>query len=89
MFYCARRAIETGAYILAPAQIGAHENGRETYGHSLIVDPWGEIVAEADAEDGFIVAELDFQRVAAARAQIPALMHGRRFTLPDGGEADD
>ena len=83
------RAIETGAYILAPAQVGAHENGRQTYGHSLIVDPWGEIVAEADVADEFIMAELDFQRVAAARAQIPALMHGRRFALPDGGEADD
>lgn len=83
------RAIETGCYIVAPAQIGTHENGRETYGHSLIVDPWGEIIAEADAADEFISAEIDIDRVAQARAQIPALQHGASYTQPDGGQAHD
>lgn len=83
------RAIETGAYIVAPAQIGAHENGRKTYGHSLIVDPWGQVIAEAAEDDEFIVADMDKALVREARAQIPALAHGRRFTLPDGGHADD
>ena len=53
------RAIETGCFIVAPAQIGAHENGRETYGHSLIIDPWGEILAEASDDDEVIIAEMD------------------------------
>lgn len=83
------RAIETGCYIIAPAQIGAHENGRETYGHSLIIDPWGAIIAEAQADDGFILADLDAALVHQARAQIPALKHGRRFTLPDGAVGSD
>ena len=83
------RAIETGAYIFAPAQVGAHENGRETYGHSLIVDPWGAVIAEADADDAFIMADIDLTRVARARAQLPALSHGRRFRLPNGDMADD
>lgn len=83
------RAIETGAYIFAPAQVGAHENGRETYGHSLIVDPWGAVIAEAEADDAFIIADIDLTRVARARAQLPALTHGRRFRLPNGDMADD
>ncbi len=83
------RAIETGAYIFAPAQVGAHENGRETYGHSLIVDPWGAVIAEAEADDAFIMADIDLTRVARARAQLPALSHGRRFRLPNGDMADD
>jgi predicted amidohydrolase len=66
------RAIETGAYVLAPAQAGLHESGRATYGHSLIVSPWGEIVAEAGTEVGFLIAQLDQNAVAAARARIPA-----------------
>jgi predicted amidohydrolase len=83
------RAIETGAYIIAPAQIGTHENGRQTYGHSLIVDPWGKIIAEAGPDDDFIMAAWDEAQVMAARAQIPSLTHGRRFALPDGTLADD
>ena len=83
------RAIETGAFIVAPAQVGAHENGRETYGHSLIIDPWGTVLAEAEADDGFILAELDLTKSAAARAQIPSLTHGRHFTLLDGSSASD
>src|SRR5690606_26819705 len=61
------RAIETGSYVFAPAQGGRHETGRETYGHSLIVDPWGELIAEAGTEPGVIVADIDPARVAEAR----------------------
>ena len=66
------RAIETGAYVLAPAQAGVHDSGRRTYGHSLVVSPWGEIVADAGTEIGITLAQLDSQAVAAARARIPA-----------------
>ncbi len=83
------RAIETGCYIVAPAQIGRHENGRETYGHSLIVNPWGRIIAEAEADDGFILAELDLALVEQARRQIPALQHGASYHVPDGNMTDD
>jgi predicted amidohydrolase len=77
------RAIETGAFILAPAQGGRHEDGRETFGHSLIVDPWGEICAEAKGiEPGVCVASIDLGRVASARARIPALTHDRSFSRP-------
>lgn len=83
------RAIETGCFIMAPAQVGQHENGRETYGHSLIIDPWGKILAEAQADDEIIYAELDMTLVAKARRQIPALQHGRAYRLPDGEMAHD
>ena len=83
------RAIETGCFIVAPAQIGHHENGRETYGHSLIIDPWGKIVAEACHDDEVIVAELDMALVDTARRQIPALHHGAAYALPEGGEGQD
>ncbi len=76
------RAIETGAWVLAPAQCGDHEDGRKTFGHSLIVSPWGEIVADAGEEPGVIVAELDFAKVAEARRMIPSLTHDRDFTAP-------
>ncbi len=75
------RAIENGAYVLAAAQGGKHENGRETFGHSLVVDPWGRIVAEGGAEPGVILATIDPAEVTAARAKIPSLQHGRRFEL--------
>jgi len=75
------RAIENGAYIIAPAQGGAHANGRSTYGHSLIVDPWGEILAEGGTEPGVIFAEVDPARSAEARAKVPSLTHDRPFTL--------
>lgn len=76
------RAIETGAFILAPAQGGRHEDGRETYGHSLVVDPWGEVIAEATgAEPGIIHARLDLDEVVAARARIPALLHDRPYAF--------
>ena len=75
------RAIENGAYVLAAAQAGKHENSRETYGHSLIVDPWGKIIAEAGQEPGIIMAEIDPAAVAKARGAIPSLQHGRRFEV--------
>jgi predicted amidohydrolase len=75
------RAIETGCFVLAAAQGGKHDNGRETYGHSLVVDPWGKIIAEGGTEPGVIFAEIDPALVAAARGRIPSLHHGRRFEL--------
>src|SRR6266852_8398010 len=75
------RAIENGAFVLAAAQGGKHENGRETFGHSLIVDPWGRILAEGDTEPGVILAVIDPAAVTAARAKIPSLQHGRRFEI--------
>jgi len=75
------RAIETGSFVLAAAQGGRHDSGRETYGHSLIVNPWGEILAEAGIEPGLIMADLDLGEVASARARIPALSNARPFVL--------
>ena len=75
------RAIENGSFVFAAAQGGQHENGRETYGHSLIVDPWGGILAEGGIEPGVFMAEIDPAEVAAARARIPSLQHGRRFEI--------
>jgi deaminated glutathione amidase len=77
------RAIENGAFVLAAAQAGRHENGRETFGHSMIVNPWGEILAEAGSEPGVIVARIDPAEVATARAKIPSLEHGRRFEMAE------
>ncbi|MEX2248669.1 MAG: carbon-nitrogen hydrolase family protein [Parvibaculum sp.] len=77
------RAIETGCYVFAPAQGGKHECGRETYGHSLIVAPWGEVAAEAaHDEPGVLLAEIDTARIAEARARVPSLGHDREFALP-------
>jgi predicted amidohydrolase len=76
------RAIETGCFIIAPAQGGRHEDGRETYGHSLIIDPWGEILAEAGTEPGFITATLDLARVDEVRGKIPSLQHARSLRPP-------
>ncbi len=75
------RAIENGCFVFAAAQGGKHENGRETFGHSLIVDPWGRILAEGGTEPGVVMAEIDPAEVAKARARIPSLQHGRRFEL--------
>jgi predicted amidohydrolase len=75
------RAIENGSFVLAAAQGGMHENGRATYGHSLVVDPWGRILAEGGTEPGVIMAEIDPAAVAAARAKVPSLQHGRRFDI--------
>jgi len=75
------RAIETGSFVFAAAQGGKHENGRETYGHSVVVDPWGRVLAEGDTEPGVIFADVDPAEVAAARARLPSLEHGRRFEM--------
>src|ERR1700722_13860413 len=75
------RAIENGCFVLAAAQGGKHENVRETFGHSLIGDPWGRILAEGGTEPGVFIAEIDPAEVAAARGRIPSLRHGRRFEL--------
>lgn len=77
------RAIENGSFVFAAAQAGKHESGRETYGHSLIVDPWGRILAEGGTEPGIVMAEIDLAEVAKARARIPSLQHGRRFEIAE------
>ncbi|WP_091741179.1 carbon-nitrogen hydrolase family protein [Phenylobacterium immobile] len=77
------RAIETGSFILAPAQGGFHEDGRGTYGHSLVVSPWGEILGELDHDQpGVLFADLDLSASAKARAAIPALVNARAFSAP-------
>ena len=76
------RAIETGSFVVAAAQGGSHEDGRETYGHSMIVDPWGKILAEADREPGFIVADIDPAEAIAVRGRLPSLANDRAFTPP-------
>jgi predicted amidohydrolase len=76
------RAIETGAFVIAPAQTGTHAAGRRTFGHSLIVAPWGEILADGGEEEGIVVADLDLDRVTTARAMIRTLDHVRAFQLP-------
>ena len=76
------RAIETGCFVLAPAQGGRHEDGRETFGHALIISPWGEVLAEADGDaPGYIIADLDLGQVKEARARIPALHNDQDFSL--------
>ena len=75
------RAIECGAFMIAPCMWGEHSGGRRTYGHSLIVDPWGEVLADGGEGSGVIVAEIDPARVAEARGRIPALQHDRAFDL--------
>lgn len=76
------RAIENGAWVIAAAQGGKHEDGRETYGHSIIIDPWGRIVAEANGnEPGVVVAEIDTAQSIAARAKIPNLKNARDFRV--------
>jgi predicted amidohydrolase len=78
------RAIETGCFVLAPAQVGEHAGGRQTYGHSLVVAPWGEVLADAGGDaPGVVTAELDPAAVAQARGWIPALDHDRPFTPPE------
>jgi predicted amidohydrolase len=75
------RAIETGSFMISAAQGGRHEDGRETYGHSLIVDPWGRVLAEGGTEPGIVMAEIDTSLVADARSRIPTLKHGRPFRI--------
>jgi predicted amidohydrolase len=76
------RAIETGCFIVAAAQGGQHKNGRATYGHSLVVAPWGEVIAAAgDDSEKVLFADLDLDAIATARQRVPALSNGREFTL--------
>ena len=76
------RAIETGCYVFAPAQCGEHAGGRQTYGHALIVSPWGEVLADGGEEPGIVMADIDTAQVAAARQKVPALTHDRAFASP-------
>ncbi|MCK5576499.1 MAG: carbon-nitrogen hydrolase family protein, partial [Sphingomonadales bacterium] len=71
------RAIENGAFVLAPAQVGRHANGRDTYGHSCVVDPWGRQILDAGTEIGVSLAALDLSEVERARERIPSLLHDR------------
>jgi predicted amidohydrolase len=77
------RAIENGCFVFAAAQGGSHENGRDTFGHSLIVDPWGRVLAEGGVDPTVVIADIDPAAVATARARIPSLQHGRRFEIVD------
>jgi deaminated glutathione amidase len=83
------RAIETGCFVFAAAQAGLHENKRETFGHSLIVDPWGTIIAEGGVEPGVFLATIDPAKVETARKTIPSLQHGRRFSVADAKSGSD
>ena len=77
------RAIETGCYVFAPAQVGSHAGNRKTYGHSVVVAPWGEVIADAgDTGPGFITAEIDMAKVAEARQAVPSLTHDRSYGGP-------
>ncbi|MBE9477354.1 MAG: carbon-nitrogen hydrolase family protein [Proteobacteria bacterium] len=80
------RAIETGCYILAPAQTGTHQASvgkkRQTYGHSLVVSPWGEIIADAATDIGITIVEIDLEQVETARRRIPSLQHDRKYQNP-------
>jgi deaminated glutathione amidase len=75
------RAIENGCFVFAAAQGGSHENGRDTFGHSLIIDPWGRVLAEGEVDPAVVFAEIDPGAVTTARARIPSLQHGRRFEI--------
>ena len=73
------RAIETGAFIFAPAQVGGHPGGRQTFGHSLIVDPWGAVLADAGTDSNIIFSEIDTEKSDIARDKIPSLSHDRNY----------
>ena len=75
------RAIETGCWVIAAAQTGQHQDGRATYGHSLVVSPWGEVVLDMEEAPGIGIADIDTDEVATARARVPALQHARPFRL--------
>jgi len=76
------RAIETGAFVVAPAMWGDHPGKRQTYGHSLIIDPWGRVLADAGEGTGVVLADIDLDEVAKARGQIPAWLHEPRYSKP-------
>ena len=74
------RAIENGCYVIASAQCGKHEDGRESYGHSMVVNPWGDVMADAGTGPGIVYLELDLEQVEAYRQSIPSLANERKFT---------
>ena len=76
------RAIETGSFVFAAAQCGEHPGKRQTFGHSVIIDPWGKVLADAGTEPGFIIADIDMAHVTSARAMVPSLQHDRDYSLP-------
>ena len=76
------RAIETGCFVFAPAQCGEHAQGRKTYGHSLIVDPWGKVLADGGEAPGIVMAEIEPARTAEARKMVPSLRHDRAYAPP-------
>ena len=78
------RAVENQCYVIAAAQGGTHENGRRTFGHSMIVDPWGEVVAVQDEGEGVVMADLDLDRIISVRTQLPALEHRILTPSPSG-----
>jgi len=73
--------------VIAPGQFGQHSDGRTTYGHSLIIDPWGRVLADGGDEEGFIIADVDMEQVGKARERIPALTHDRAFEVEEHAEA--
>ncbi len=79
------RAIENGCFVIAPAQWGEHAGGRRSYGHSLIVDPWGEVLADGGEGQGVIAARIDPARIDEVRRMVPSLRHDRHFTQPEPG----
>ena len=78
------RAIECGAYVFAPAQTGDHAGGRKTFGHGLIVDPWGEVIVDQGERPGIAYAEIDIAKASQARSRIPALRHDQEYALEIG-----
>lgn len=74
------RAVENQCYVIAAAQGGLHENGRRTWGHSMVIDPWGEVLAVQPEGEAVVIAELDLQRLASVRSQLPALAHRRSLS---------
>ncbi len=82
------RAIEAGCFVIAPCMWGSHSGERETFGHSLIIDPWGEVLADAGEGVGIVTADLDLARVEQVRAAIPALAHDRAFLPPAGTDEE-
>lgn len=78
------RAIENAAWVIAPAMCGDHANGRSTYGHSLVIDPWGRIVAELEDQPGVLVADIDLAQVTKVRGMLPSLQHDRDFAISTG-----
>jgi predicted amidohydrolase len=77
------RAIETGCFVFAPAQCGTHADGRETFGHSLVVAPWGEVLADGGKSPGIVVADVDPSSTDKARAAVPSLTHDKPFDGPE------